>query len=92
MQYYFNPAGQRFRSRQEIVRHLETAAQQSKKVTRKELASNATVAAEKLERQLPLTLDNGVTVARSAFCLRSCWRLSTQVSGARCPQMVQLAC
>lgn len=69
LQYYFNPAGQRFRSRQEIVRHLETAAQQSKKVTREEAASNATGAAEKLETQLPLTLSNGVTVARSVWYL-----------------------
>ncbi|KAL3143605.1 hypothetical protein ABBQ38_002402 [Trebouxia sp. C0009 RCD-2024] len=62
--YYFSPAGQRFRSRQEIVRHLETTAQQSKKVTREEAASNAKEAAQTLEKQLPLTLHNGVTVAR----------------------------
>ena len=64
MQYYFNPAGARFRSRQEIVRHLETAAQQFMKVTREEAASNARETAEQLDKQLPLTLDNGTTVAR----------------------------
>ena len=64
LQYYFSPGGQRFRSRQEIVRHLETAAQQSKTVTREEAASNAQVTAEKLDRQLPFTLDNGTTVVR----------------------------
>ena len=68
-QYYFSPAGQRFRSRQEIVRHLETTAQQSRKVPREEAAANAKEAAEELEKQLPLTLDNGVTVARLAWCL-----------------------
>lgn len=65
VQYYFNPAGQRFRSRQEIARHLETAAQQSKNVPRGEAVSNAKAAAEKLDKPLPLVLDNGVRVARS---------------------------
>ena len=50
------------------MRHLETAAQQSKKVSREEAASNAKAAAEKLDKQLPLTLDNGVTVARLVQC------------------------
>ena len=64
MQYYFNPAGQRFRSRQEIVRHLEAAAQQSKQVPREEAAANAKAAAENLDQQLPVALDSGVTVNR----------------------------
>lgn len=62
--YYFNPAGQRFRSRQEIMRHLELAAQQSKKVTREEAVANAKATAEQLGKQLPVSLDNGVTVVR----------------------------
>ena len=64
LQYYFSPGGQRFRSRQEIVRHLETAAHQSKTVTREEAASNAQATVEQLDRQLPFTLDNGTTVVR----------------------------
>ncbi len=66
LQYYFNPAGQRFRSRQEIMRHLELAAQQSKKVTREEAVANAKATAEQLGKQLPISLDNGVTVVRYA--------------------------
>ena len=66
LQYYFNPAGQRFRSRQEIMRHLELAAQQSKKVTREEAVANAKATAEQLCKQLPMSLDNGVTVVRYA--------------------------
>ena len=66
LQYYFNPAGQRFRSRQEIMRHLELAAQQSKKVTREEAVANAKATAEQLGKQLPMSLDNGVTVVRYA--------------------------
>ncbi|KAL0039732.1 hypothetical protein WJX77_006357 [Trebouxia sp. C0004] len=62
--YYFNPAGQRFRSRQEIMRHLELAAQQSKKVTREAAVANAKATAEQLGKQLPISLDNGVTVVR----------------------------
>ena len=64
LQYYFNPAGQRFRSRQEIVRHLEAAAQQSKKVPRQEAAAHAQTTAQQLNKQLPLSLDNGVKVVR----------------------------
>ncbi|KAL0021618.1 hypothetical protein WJX79_009112 [Trebouxia sp. C0005] len=62
--YYFNPAGQRFRSRQEIMRHLELAAWQSKKVSREEAVANAKATAEQLGKQLPISLDNGVTVVR----------------------------
>ncbi|KAA6421980.1 MAG: methyl- -binding domain 2, partial [Trebouxia sp. A1-2] len=60
--YYFNPAGQRFRSRQEIMRHLELAARQSKKISREEAVANAKATAEQLGKQLPISLDNGVTV------------------------------
>ena len=64
MQYYFNPAGQRFRSKQEIMRHLESAAQQSKGVTREEAVASAKATAEQLDMRLPLTLDNSVTIVR----------------------------
>lgn len=66
LQYYFNPAGQRFRSRQEIMRHLELAARQSKKISREEAVANAKATAEQLGKQLPISLDNGVTVVRYA--------------------------
>ncbi len=46
------------------MRHLELAAQQSKKMTREEAVSNAKTAAEQLEKQLPVILGNGVTVFR----------------------------
>lgn len=38
LQYYISPAGQRFRSRQEIMRHLESAAQQGKNVMHEEIS------------------------------------------------------
>jgi hypothetical protein len=46
------------------MRHLELAAQQSKKVTREEAVANAKATAEQLGKQLPMSLDNGVTVVR----------------------------
>ncbi len=48
------------------MRHLELAAQQSKKVTREEAVANAKATAEQLGKQLPICLDNGVTVVRYA--------------------------
>ena len=48
------------------MRHLELAAQQSKKVTREEAVANAKATAEQLGKQLPISLDNGVTVVRYA--------------------------
>jgi hypothetical protein len=46
------------------MRHLELAAQQSKKVTREEAVANAKATAEQLGKQLPISLDSGVTVVR----------------------------
>ena len=48
------------------MRHLEVAAQQSKKVTREEAVANAKATAEQLGKHLPMSLDNGVTVVRYA--------------------------
>lgn len=46
------------------MRHLESAAQQSKGVTREEAVANAKTIAEQLDMRLPLTLENNVTVVR----------------------------
>ena len=60
VQYYFDPAGQRFRSRQDVVRHLEIAAGKANVLSRSEAAANARSSED--ASLMPLVLDNGVTV------------------------------
>jgi hypothetical protein len=61
LQYYFNPQGRRFRSRQEVGKAMGLVASKPA-VTKEAAAARAAAAAAGL--QTPLALQNGIRVER----------------------------